>query len=178
MRQVSRLLSVVVLVLAGTLSLLAPMRVLAQAATPDAAASEPPPLLVHWAELWSSEDPDELVSLYTEDAVYTEVPTGIVSQGRDEIAAFINDIRATYPGVQVIPRAGFRGGGGRAVLEADFVGTSATGASFSVPFVAIFEFDGKQIVRQTDYFDLYGFMSQLGTLPGSGAASMAGTPTP
>ena len=177
MRRFGVLLSVAVMMLAGTMSLGTAVFVHAQDATPEAAATTIPPVLTHWAKVWSSGDADQFAALYTEDAVYTEVPTGIVSHGRDEIAAFFNDILAAYPGVQVIPRSGFRGGQ-RAVLEADFVGTSATGAKFSVPFVAIFELDGKLIARETDYFDLYGFMEQLGLLPASEATPMAGTPTP
>jgi steroid delta-isomerase-like uncharacterized protein len=177
MRRFVALLSVVVLVLAGTASLGTAATVLAQEATPNAASAAIPPLLVHWAEAWSAKDPNELVGLYTEDAVYTEVPTGIVSHGPGEIAAFINDTRAAYPGVRVIPRSGFRAGP-MAVLEADFVGSSAAGVSFSVPFVAVFEIQDKQIARETDYFDLYGFMRQLGLLPSAEATPMAGTPTP
>ena len=47
-----------------------------------------------------------------------------------------------------------------------------------LPFVAVFELEGDKIVREADYFDLYSFMSQLGTLPGAEATPMAGTPTP
>jgi steroid delta-isomerase-like uncharacterized protein len=177
MRRFGVLLSVAVMLLAGTMSLGTTAVVHAQDATPAAAATAIPPVLTHWAKVWSSGKADELVALYTDDAVYTEVPTGIVAHGHDEIAAFINDTLAAYPGVQVIPRSGFRGGQ-KAVLEADFVGTSKTGAKFSVPFVAIFELDGKLISQETDYFDLYGFMQQLGLLPASEATPMAGTPTP
>lgn len=177
MRRFGLILSTVFMMIFGPVLLDASAIVHAQDATPAAEATAIPPVLTHWAKVWSSGKADELAALYTEDAVYTEVPTGIVSHGRDEIAAFINDTLAAYPGVQVIPRSGFRGGQ-KAVLEADFVGTSKTGKKFSVPFVAIFEFDGKLISRETDYFDLYGFMQQLGLLPASEATPMAGTPTP
>src|SRR4051812_35193825 len=177
MRRFGLLLSAVFMMLSGPVLLDASTVVHAQDATPAAEANAIPPVLTHWAKVWASGNADDLVALYTDDAVYTEVPTGVVSHGHEEIAAFISDTLAAYPGVQVIPRSGFRGGQ-KAVLQADFVGTSKTGAKFSVPFVAIFELDGKLISQETDYFDLYGFMQQLGQLPASEATPMAGPPTP
>jgi steroid delta-isomerase-like uncharacterized protein len=178
MRRFTVLLSIVVMMLVGSLSLGSSAGVHAQDASPAALPASIPPLLVAWAEAWSSGDPDQLVALYAPDGVYEEIPTGIVAEGPDEIRAFIEDNFANFPGVQVIPRSGFQAED-RAVMESDFVGTSAEGASFSVPFVTVFELEGDKIVRNTDYFDLYDFMGQLGMLPPSEAATpMAGTPTP
>jgi steroid delta-isomerase-like uncharacterized protein len=178
MRRFVVLLSVVAFVLVGTTSPSTSSAVLAQDASPAAESASIPPLLMAWAAAWSSGDPEQLVALYASDGVYEEIPTGVVARGPDEIRAFLEDNFANFPGVQVIPRSGFQAED-RAVMESDFVGTSAEGASFSVPFVTVFELEGDKIVRNTDYFDLYDFMGQLGMLPPSEAATpMAGTPTP
>ena len=107
------------------------------------------------------------MAFYTDDAVYTEVPTAIVSEGRDAIQQFVANNYTAFPSIQITPHAGFQAEEW-AVLEADFAGTSAEGASFSVPFAAVFELDGDKIVRETDYFDLGSLMSQL---EASGAAA-------
>ena len=44
-----------------------------------------PPLLMAWAEAWSSGDPAQLAAPYTENGVYEEIPTGVVAQGPEEI---------------------------------------------------------------------------------------------
>ena len=58
-------------------------------------------------------------------------------------------------------------------MEADFSGESAEGASFSIPFVVVFELEGDKIVRNADYFDNYDLMSQLGMLPSTEATPAA-----
>jgi limonene-1,2-epoxide hydrolase len=167
MRRFAVLLSVVVMMLVGTVSPGTPTPVIAQEATPDVTATAIPPLLAAWAAAWTAGDPEQVIAFYTEDAVYIEVPTAIVSEGRDEIRAFVTNNYTAFPSIQVIPHAGFQAEEW-AVLEADFAGTSAQGASFSVPFAAVFELEGDKIVRETDYFDLNALMTQLDA---SGAAA-------
>jgi limonene-1,2-epoxide hydrolase len=98
------------------------------------------------------------------DGVYEEVSTGVVARGPDEITAFIADTYAALPVAQVTPRRGFQVEDW-AVMEADFSGESAAGASFSIPFLVVFEQEGDKIVRNADYFDLSSFMAQLGAPP-------------
>src|SRR5688500_10143722 len=87
MRQFGLLISVVVMVLVGSMAPTTPMAVIAQQSTPDTEASIPP-LLMAWAEAWSSGDPAQVAALYAEDGVYEEIPTNVVAQGPDEIEAF------------------------------------------------------------------------------------------
>jgi steroid delta-isomerase-like uncharacterized protein len=162
MRQIRTLLSVVMLVLVGIMAPWASSGVIAQQGTPEAKSI--PPLLAAWAEAWSSGDPTQMAALYTEDGVYEEVPTGVVARGPDEITAFIADTYAALPVAQVTPRRGFQVEDW-AVMEADFSGESAAGASFSIPFLVVFEQEGDKIVRNADYFDLSSFMAQLGAPP-------------
>jgi steroid delta-isomerase-like uncharacterized protein len=165
MHRVRALLSVVMLVLVGIMAPWTSSGVIGQQGTPDAKSI--PPMLAAWAEAWSSGDPTQMAALYTEDGVYEEVPTGVVARGPDEITAFIADTYAAIPDARVTPRRGFQAEDW-AVMEADFSGESAEGASFSIPFVVVFELEGDKIVRETDYFDLNALMTQLDA---SGAAA-------
>lgn len=167
MRRFVTLLSVVVVLLLGRVTPWS-LPAAAQDASPAATSAAIPPLLAAWAAAWTAGDPEQVVAFYTEDAVYTEVPTAIVSEGRDEIRQFVVDNYTAFPSIQVTPHAGFQAEEW-AVLEADFAGTSAEGASFSVPFAAVFELEGDKIVRETDYFDLNALTTQLEA--GSGAAA-------
>jgi limonene-1,2-epoxide hydrolase len=171
MRRFRVLLSVVV-VLLGMLALHVQPIAFAQDASPTATSAPIPPLLAAWAAAWTAGDPEQVVAFYTDDAVYTEVPTAIVSEGREAIRDFVNDNYTAFPSIQVTPHSGFQAEEW-AVLEADFAGTSAEGASFSIPFAAVFELEGDKIVRESNYFDLGSLMSQLQA--GAGAAA---TPAP
>ena len=158
MRRFGLLLSVVMLVLIAAVAPSIPPTVFAQEATPSAESI--PPLLVAWAEAWSSGDPAQVAALYAEEGIYEEIPTGIVAQGPDAIEAFVGDTFAAFSNVQVTPRSGFQAEGW-AVMEGDFSGTSADGATFSIPFIVVFELEGDRIVRNADYFDLSSLMAQL-----------------
>jgi len=158
MKRVGVLFSIVVVLLFGGLARQAVPVTLAQDATP--AAESIPPLLLTWAEAWSSSDPAQVAALYAEDGVYEEIPTGVVAQGPEEIETFIADTFAAFSNVQVTPRTEFQAEEW-AVMEADFSGESAEGTDFSIPFIVVFELDGDRIARNADYFDLRSLMAQL-----------------
>jgi hypothetical protein len=107
MRRFNGLLSVVV-VLLGTLALHVQPIAGAQDASPAATSAPIPPLLAAWAAAWTAGDPEQVVAFYTEDAVYTEVLTASVSEGRDEIREFVANNYAAFPSIQVIPHTGFQ----------------------------------------------------------------------
>jgi len=133
----------------------------AQDASPEASPSAIPPLLVQWAEAWSSHDAEQVVALYTPNGVYEEIPTNSVAGGHDEIRAFVEGTHAAFSDIQVTPRRGFHTETW-AVLEGDFAARPAEGQAFSVPFVVVMELDGDLIRRSTDYFDLNAVLTQIG----------------
>ena len=147
----------------------------AQEASPAAspAAIALPPLLAEWAAAWTAHDPDRMLALYAPDGVYEEVPTNTVARGHDAIRAFLEFNFAVFSDVEVRPEAGFQGGGG-AALQAVFAGRytgqlpglpAGTGQPFAVRFASVFELDGGLIRHNTDYFDNYDFLAQLGAAP-------------
>jgi steroid delta-isomerase-like uncharacterized protein len=128
-------------------------------------------LLMHgFAAIWSSRDLEAIDLLYTNDAVYEDVPDGISFQGRDEIkASYEEDLSwASDFNCEIIS---LFVSGDRGVLEWVWSGTQtgdvpgllpATGRSFSVRGATLFTFDNGKIKRQSNYFDAAGFLIQLG----------------
>jgi steroid delta-isomerase-like uncharacterized protein len=171
MRRFSILLSAMVVVLFG-LGAYWGSGATAQEASPEAASGSIPPLLTQWAEAWSSQDAEQVVALYAADAVYEEVPTNSVSQGHDEIRAFVEGTHAAFSDIQVTPRRGFQAENW-AVLEGDFAGRSADGMPFSVPFIVVLELDGELIRRSADYFDLNSVLTQIAAGPTTEATPAA-----
>jgi steroid delta-isomerase-like uncharacterized protein len=144
----------------------------AQDASPEATSGSIPPLLVQWAEAWSSGDAEQVVALYAPDAVYEEVPTNSVSQGHAAIRAFVQGTYAAFTDIQVTPSRGFQAENW-AVLEGDFAARSADGVPFTVPFIVIMELDGELIRRSADYFDLNSVLTQIAAGPATAAATPA-----
>ena len=171
MRRFSILFSALVVVLLG-LSSLWGAGISAQDASPEATPGSIPPLPAQWAEAWSSGDAEQVVALYTADAVYEEVPTNSVSQGHEAIRAFVQATHATFSDIQVTPRRGFQAENW-AVLEGDFAGRSADGAPFTVPFIVVMELDGELIRRSSDYFDLNAVLTQITADPAADATPAA-----
>jgi steroid delta-isomerase-like uncharacterized protein len=171
MRRFSILLSAMVVVLFG-LGTYWGIGTTAQEASPGAASGSVPPLLVQWAEAWSSHDAEQVVALYTEDGVYEEVPTNSVSQGHAAIRAFVQGTHAAFSDIQVTPRRGFQAENW-AVLEGDFAGRSADGVPFTVPFIVVLELDGELIRRSADYFDLNSVLTQIAAGPTTEATPAA-----
>ena len=162
----------------------APTKAAAQEATPGPM----PPLLEAWAAAWSSGDVDQLVALYTPDALYEEVvDDGIVARGPKAIrevlaggpfAAFPDDLR-----IELL--SGFAAGGWAAAEwrqtsthTGDLPDFPATGRIVDFRGATIFELEGDKIRRDSEYFDWYTVMVQLGIVsePGTEATPTAATP--
>ena len=171
MRRFSILLSAIVVVLLGWGAYWGGSAT-AQDASPEATPGAIPPLLVQWAEAWSSHDPEQIVALYAADAVYEEVPTNTVAQGHDEIRQHVAATHAAFPNISVTPRNGFQAEDW-AVLEGEFAGETPDGVPFSVPFIVLLELEGDLIRRSADYFDLNAILTQIQGTPVAEAATPA-----
>ena len=68
--------------------------VIAQEATPAAAAPELPTVLQQWVDAFNAKDSEAIAALYTDDGIVEDVPTGRIARGRDEIAAFAREAAA------------------------------------------------------------------------------------
>jgi steroid delta-isomerase-like uncharacterized protein len=160
-----------------------PGSVAAQEASPAASPAALPPLLDEWVVAFNAGDPERLLALYAEDALWEEVAIGLAARGPDQIRAHLDRLFTAAPDIRYEVTSGFVTDD-RAVLEwvvtgtyrADFPGLPpAAGQPFSFRGASLFELADGKIRRYTEYWDAYTFLVQLGALP---APAAAGTPTP
>jgi steroid delta-isomerase-like uncharacterized protein len=153
----------------------------AQEATPEAL----PAILAEWEAAMATHDPEQILALYTDDALWEEVPLNVVARGQEAIRAHLDGVFAATPDIVYDVSSGFAAGD-RAVAEWTISGTltgdfpglpPGTGQPFTVRGVSIFDLADGRITRYTEYWDALTFLVQLGALPAPGAAA-AGTPAP
>jgi steroid delta-isomerase-like uncharacterized protein len=158
----------------------------AQEASPAASPSAlPSPLLTEWLAAFNAGDPDRLLALYTDDALWEEVAIGLEAQGQEQIRAHLERLFTAAPDITYEPMDAFVAGD-HAVVEwvvtgtyqADFPGLPpAAGQPFTFRGASVFELADGEIRRYTEYWDAYTFLAQLGALPAPAAAAPS-TPTP
>jgi steroid delta-isomerase-like uncharacterized protein len=132
--------------------------------TPEAFARE-------WTEAWDSRDVDRILTYYTEDAFYEDVPTvengwGVPLRGHQMIR------EALVETFEEMSDLGFEfvsasGAGDRMVVEWVMTGThyrDYTGR-FSIRGVSVVKLQGDKIASVSDYYDAYLLLSQLGMVP-------------
>jgi steroid delta-isomerase-like uncharacterized protein len=125
-----------------------------------------------WAVAWSAHDIDKLVSLFTDDCVYEDVPFGAVNHGKAELKGFAERIFAVFHDFKIELASGFIAGdwaGAEWTMsgthKGDLPGTPATGKPFSVRGSTICELREGKIKRNSDYWDLVTFLKQVGIMP-------------
>lgn len=145
----------------------------AQDATPAAVLVPLPPLLQQLVDGANAGDGAAVAALYAEYGVHEDVPAGVMPQGREEIAAFVDGVVSQFRDVRLEPVSA-RQAGDLAVLEYTFSGTDlASERSFAYRGVLVFELDGTLIRRSADYYDLASVLGQLGQLETSQTAPAA-----
>ena len=127
-----------------------------------------------WTEAWDSQDVDRILTFYTEDAFYEDVPTvdngwGPALRGhemiRESVAETFEDMSDL--GFEFVSASG---AGNHMVVEWIMTGThyrDYTG-SFSVRDVSDVELAGGKIASVSDYYDAYQLLTQLGMIPAFG----------
>lgn len=124
--------------------------------------------LDRWAAGWSAHDPDSFASMFSARAVYVDFPLGIVSNGRDEICAYMTDWLASSPDI-VMELKNKVSRGNDAGVEWTFTGThagelagiSSTGRTFTLQGASFLTLDGQTISACRDYWDLEGLRREL-----------------
>jgi steroid delta-isomerase-like uncharacterized protein len=134
--------------------------------------------LEEWAAGWSTHDIERVVSLYTDDCIYEDVPLGIVNRGKEQLRAFGRQVFDAFPDVRIELTSQFAARDW-ALLEwvmsgthkGDLPGMPATNAAFSVRGATALELKNGRISRNSDYWDLATLLTQIGLMP-----SPQGTP--
>jgi steroid delta-isomerase-like uncharacterized protein len=135
---------------------------------PPLSSQNHPGFAESFAAAWSSHDPDKLVSLFTPDATYEDVPSAEVSHGAAEIRKFAASFFEAVPDLK-LERRNSSIGTQHGTIEWVFSGTDKglyrTGKQFSVRGVSVFDLRAGKIFRNLDYYDSASIMKQVGVLP-------------
>lgn len=134
--------------------------------------ANPEQMLKDFAAAWSQHDVDRILSFYTDDCVYEDVALGRKMRGREEIRRFVEELFRGVRDFRIEHRAALvsdRGGAAEWVMSGthsdDLPGLPATGRRFSVRGASVLELERGKIRRISDYWDMAGFLRQLGILP-------------
>ena len=100
---------------------------------------------------------------------YEIVPTGQVHEGAADVTAYHRAQRTAFPD-QRHEHVRFHHADHAVIAEFDLLGTNtgdfmglpATGRSFRVPVVAVFDFDDDRITNERVYFDAAALVRQIG----------------
>jgi steroid delta-isomerase-like uncharacterized protein len=150
-------------------------RAAAQEATPPVAA-DLPPVLQEFIAAQEAKDLDRLLALHAEDAVVEEVPTGVVYEGRDAIRGYFEAFYAAFPDATLHYTNAFATDTW-AAAEWTFSGIytgqfpdlpPGEGQPLTIRGVDIIALAGDRVRGGRIYYDLYGFLVQLGALPAPG----------
>ena len=177
MRSTPRLLeTVAMLVLSGAAIAWSGGAARAQEATPAAGSVALSPLLQQWVDGVNAGDGAAVAALYRDDGVHEDVPSGMVAQGRAQIAQLASGAASQFQDLHwTVDRA--HQGEDFAALEYTF---AATDLESDKPLrfrgVVLFELVDGQIQRSADYYDVAAILSQLGLLPGMEEGTPEATP--
>lgn len=133
---------------------------------------DPNVLAKEWIGAWNSHVVDSILTFYTEDALFEDVPDvengwGVLMRGHQMIRESLIELFEEMPDLRLEVVSAF-GTGDHLVIEWIMTGTqykSFTG-KFSIRAVSIFQLQGKKIVSEKDYYDTYLLLSQLGIISG------------
>jgi steroid delta-isomerase-like uncharacterized protein len=125
-------------------------------------------LVQKWIDGWNSSTPQVLVSDFTPDGYYEDVPSGLKKRGSREIRDLHKHFHDVVGGLYV-KLVGAHVAGGHGTIEWIFggkdVGMWKTGKPFAVPGVSVIDVKNGRISRNLDYYDMATVMKQLGVLP-------------
>jgi steroid delta-isomerase-like uncharacterized protein len=132
--------------------------------SPDAFARE-------WLSAWTSQDVDEVLTFYTEDAFYEDVPAvengwGGPARGHEMIRESLTETFEEMSDLR-FELVSASDAGDRMVVEWVMIGTHYRDYSgeFSIRGVSLIELEGNRIASVSDYYDAFLLLSQLGMLP-------------
>jgi steroid delta-isomerase-like uncharacterized protein len=121
-----------------------------------------------WIAAWNSHNPEKMLPLFTDDALYEDVAFGSVNHGKTELRKFAADEFDGVPDLELkLIRADIYGDHG--TIEWTFSGTDKgvfkTGKRFSVRGVSVIDLRHGKICRNLDFYDSASIMRQVGVLP-------------
>jgi steroid delta-isomerase-like uncharacterized protein len=126
-------------------------------------------LIEDWATYWSAHDTERLLTLFTADVLYEDVPMGATSHGIAELRTFANEVFSRFPTIGFDLQSSVSDGANRGAAEwvmrgtRDLPGPRAARTPVAVRGVSVFEFADGKIRRCSDYWDMVSYLNQLGS---------------
>jgi len=125
-----------------------------------------------WGEALNAHDVEGVVGCFTEDAVFTDIGTGQVSRGREEMREAVKGLFATFSDLHIERTSNIAQGSMLAheftmsgVHSGSVPGLEATGMSFSLSGAIVAEVRDGKISRATEYWNMADLLAQVGALP-------------
>ena len=133
-----------------------------------------PEIALVFSEAWSSGDPEQLVTIYAEDALFEEVVLGgAVTHGRDELRAYAGAVYSAFPDFTATPVNAFASGN-TVVVEWTLTGTytgqfdplpPGSGQRVNVRVATVLELTDRGLIqRDSEYWDFATVLTQLGVM--------------
>jgi len=132
-----------------------------------------------YLDAWNAHDGAAVAAFMAEDGSYEDVALGKVHTGREDIAGWIDGMAGEFSSDYRFEPVSWVENGSSYAAEWVLVGTHdgsspmlpATGRSYSIRGVSVGETENGRIKRNTDYWDMAGFLVQIGILPAPEAAA-------
>ena len=130
-------------------------------------------ILKEMADVANLQDYEKLISFFTDDCIYEDVPTAKICHGPKEFIDMAKAVHRDFPNHKWDIVSSFSDGH-KIASEGIWSGTfthsnipdrPATGKHVSVKTVSITEIRDGKISRNADYYDLFSFLQQAGGLP-------------
>ncbi len=124
-------------------------------------------------EAWSTNNPELIDEIFTEDGVYEDVAADFEAEGREKIKNLIKETLTAIPDFKVKLIQWFSSDNKLScqwimtgTQTGEFPNLPASGKSFSVRGTSVAVIKDGKFIRWSDYYDMYTFLSQLGAIPG------------
>jgi len=132
-----------------------------------------------YLDAWNAHDGRAVAEWMAEDASYEDIALGEVHRGRADIAGWIDGMAAEFSSDFHFETVSAQQDGDAYCAEWVMSGTHdgasaalpATGKRYAIRGVSVGVLEGGKIKRNTDYWDMAGFLGQIGLFPTPEAAS-------
>lgn len=114
--------------------------------------TDPETVVTEFCALWSNPDPDEILSHFTDDGVYHNIPMP-PAEGRAAIKEFLGAMLDGFDGIDFMVHRQFSQGN-VVMNERTDVMRRTDGRRIELPVMGVFEVRDGQIAAWRDYFDM------------------------
>jgi steroid delta-isomerase-like uncharacterized protein len=128
-------------------------------------------LLQEWANLWSSNNADAFLSLFTENCHYEDVAFGLMKEGKMQLKDFFTVTRTAIPNLKISVQSCFASEKNGVIewlmsgtQEGEFHDIPATHKAIQVRGITWVELEDGKIKTNRDYYNLLTVLKQIGIL--------------